>query len=220
MTIHVNAQGGIGEKGKVTRGRRFWSKVEEDTLIQCLTDIVNDGWKTDNGFKAGFQRELEKGIRKLLPGTYILANPHINSKIHVYKKEYNALYDLLSRSGIGWNSTTSMIEVDDESVWDASKRADPQLKGIHFKTWPYYGRWLEIFGKDRATGKNVVDPTNAMNEMSCAIELEHEGETGDKCMPSPLEKLTEIGGESVSNPFAAGIKCGPKCQKKKRLIQI
>ncbi|KAL8478114.1 hypothetical protein ACS0TY_030125 [Phlomoides rotata] len=61
-------------------------------------------------------------MRKRLPGTDIVVNPHINSKIHVSKKEYSALSDILSKSGIGWNSTTSMIEVEDEGVWDASKR--------------------------------------------------------------------------------------------------
>ncbi|KAL8503744.1 hypothetical protein ACS0TY_022457 [Phlomoides rotata] len=61
-----------GGKGKATRGRCSWSKIEEDELIQCLYDIVSDGWKADNGFKAGFQRELEKGMRKLLPGTDLL----------------------------------------------------------------------------------------------------------------------------------------------------
>ncbi|KAL8521082.1 hypothetical protein ACS0TY_011577 [Phlomoides rotata] len=71
---------------------------------------------------------------KLLPGTDIIANPHINSKIHIWKKEYSALSDLLSKSGIGWNSTTSMIDVEDESVWDSCKRADPQVKGSRYKT--------------------------------------------------------------------------------------
>ncbi|KAL8476193.1 hypothetical protein ACS0TY_028739 [Phlomoides rotata] len=110
------------EKGKVTRGRRSWTKVEEDALIQCLVGIVNDGWKADKGFKAGFQRELEKGMRKLIPGTDLVANPHINSKIHVWKKEYGNLSDLLGKSGIGWNSITCTLDIVDESVWDAQKR--------------------------------------------------------------------------------------------------
>ncbi|KAL8508551.1 hypothetical protein ACS0TY_018974 [Phlomoides rotata] len=62
---------GIGgadqEKGKTTRARRSWTKPEEDALIHCLLDIVAEGWKADNGFKAGFLRELEKGMKKLLP---------------------------------------------------------------------------------------------------------------------------------------------------------
>ncbi|KAL8515293.1 hypothetical protein ACS0TY_014129 [Phlomoides rotata] len=144
------------DKGKVVRARRSWSKFEEDALIHCLTDIVNDGWKAENGFKAGFQRELEKKIRKMLLGTDIVAHPHINSKIHVWKKEYGALFDLLSNSGIGWNSSTSMIEVADEEVWNSSRQADPQLKSVRFKLWPYYPQWLDIFGKDRAIDDSSI----------------------------------------------------------------
>ncbi|KAL8515213.1 hypothetical protein ACS0TY_014068 [Phlomoides rotata] len=101
MEPHAPGTGNDVVKGKASRGRRSWSRVEEDSLIGCLIDIVNDGWKTDNGFKAGFQRELEKGMRKIFPGTDLVANLHINSKIHVWKKEYSALSDLLSKSGIG-----------------------------------------------------------------------------------------------------------------------
>ncbi|KAL8534767.1 hypothetical protein ACS0TY_010700 [Phlomoides rotata] len=125
--------GGVGDKGKATRGRRSWSKMEEDALIQCLIKIVNNGWKADNGFKAGFQRELERGMRAKLPNTDIVANPHINSKIHVWKKEYGA--------------------------------ADPHVKSMRFKSWPYYGNWLDIFGKDRATGEHASDTMDFVNEL-------------------------------------------------------
>ncbi|KAL8470541.1 hypothetical protein ACS0TY_033184 [Phlomoides rotata] len=152
-----------GDRAKSVRGRRSWSKIEEDVLVLCLTNIVIEGWKSENGFKAGFLRELEKAMRKIIPQTDLLATPHINSKIHVWKKEYGALSDLLSKSGIGWNSTTSMIEIEDESVWDSCRWADPHVKGIRYKTWPYYPQWIEIFGKDRATGENVVDPIDIIN---------------------------------------------------------
>ncbi|KAL8473354.1 hypothetical protein ACS0TY_030256 [Phlomoides rotata] len=158
MDARGTTVGPKGDKGKVLRARRSWSKLEEDALIHCLTDIVNDGWKAENGFKAGFQRELEKKMRKMLSGTDIAAHPHINSKIHVWKKEYGALSDLLSKSGIGWNSSTSTIKIHDEEVWDSSRQADPNLKSVHFKSWPYYPQWLNIFGKDRATGESAVDP--------------------------------------------------------------
>ncbi|KAL8492912.1 hypothetical protein ACS0TY_024199 [Phlomoides rotata] len=48
---------GVGQesgKGKAPRGSKSWSRVEEDALNHCLTDIVNDGWKAENYFKAGF----------------------------------------------------------------------------------------------------------------------------------------------------------------------
>ncbi|KAL8538129.1 hypothetical protein ACS0TY_000187 [Phlomoides rotata] len=101
-------------------------------------------------------------MRKLLVGTDIVANPHINSKIHVWKKEYGALSDLLSKSGIGWNSTTNTIDVLDETVWDAQKKS-----------------WLDIFGKDRATGEHVADPIDIVSELM-RNETKEEGETGMK----------------------------------------
>ncbi|KAL8509588.1 hypothetical protein ACS0TY_016712 [Phlomoides rotata] len=202
------------EKGKSVRGRRSWSKFEEDALIHCLIDIVNDGWKTENDFKAGFQRELERLMRKVLPGTDIVANPHINSKIHVWKKEYGALFDLLSKSGIGWNSTTSMIEVDDEEVWDASRRADPHLKCVRFKSWPYYSQWMEIFGKDRATGENAVDPLDLFNELM-RVDLEQEGETGEKYVVPAPHGQNEVDDSSSCKPLDSAMKTFSKGKKRK-----
>ncbi|KAL8477243.1 hypothetical protein ACS0TY_029510 [Phlomoides rotata] len=98
------------------------------------------------------RQELEKGMKKLLPGTDLVANPYINSKIHVWKKDYGALSELLSKSDIGWNDSTHTIDVFNEDVWEAKKR-------------PYYGHWLDIFGKDRATEEHVVDHMDIVNEM-------------------------------------------------------
>ncbi|KAL8468579.1 hypothetical protein ACS0TY_031683 [Phlomoides rotata] len=149
------------EKGKGGRTRRTWSKIEEDALVHCLIEIVNNGWKADNGFKAGFQRELEKGMRVMMPGTDILATPHINSKIHTWKKDYSSLFDVLSKTGIGWNCTTNTI---DEGAWEAQQKVDPHLKGMRYKSWPYYLQWQDIFGKDRATGENAMDAIDIVNE--------------------------------------------------------
>ncbi|KAL8481224.1 hypothetical protein ACS0TY_027668 [Phlomoides rotata] len=33
-------------------------------------------------------------------------------------------------------------------------QADPHVKGLRYKTWPYYPQWIEIFGKDRAIEKD------------------------------------------------------------------
>ncbi|KAL8543482.1 hypothetical protein ACS0TY_004138 [Phlomoides rotata] len=64
-TGFASVQGMNGEKAP--RGRRSCTKVEEDALIECLIGIVQDGWKAENGFKAGFQRAFEKEMRKKLP---------------------------------------------------------------------------------------------------------------------------------------------------------
>ncbi|KAL8546241.1 hypothetical protein ACS0TY_006091 [Phlomoides rotata] len=110
---------------------------------------------------------------QLLPGTDIVANPHINSKIHVWKKEYGVLSDLLSKTGMGWNSTTSMIEVGDEEVWDASR--------------------LELM----------------------RVDLEQEGETGEKNVPRFKDVLNEVDDNSICKPYEFGKRDGYKGKKRK-----
>ncbi|KAL8462183.1 hypothetical protein ACS0TY_032494 [Phlomoides rotata] len=127
-------------------------------------------------------------MRKKLPGTYIVATPHISFKIHVWKKEYSNLSDLLSNSGIGWNSTTSMVEVEDESVWDASR-------------------------KDHATGENAIDPTDLFNEMLRTCGPEQEGDNGDKFMPVPSINLFETEDNSVCKPPKSVFKSGSRGKK-------
>ncbi|KAL8492913.1 hypothetical protein ACS0TY_024200 [Phlomoides rotata] len=143
-------------------------------------------------------------MRRILPGTDIVTNPHINSKIHVWKKEYSTLSDLLSKSGIGWNSTTPMIDVEDEGVWDACRWADPQVKGIHYKTWPYYSNWIEIFRKDRATRENVMDPIDLVNDLLRSISQEQGGDNEENyILVNPIE-VNEVEINSVCKPKGVG----------------
>ncbi|KAL8464959.1 hypothetical protein ACS0TY_034448 [Phlomoides rotata] len=130
-------------------------------------------------------------MRKLLSGTDIVANPHINSKIRVWKKEYSALSDLLSKSGIGWNSTTNTIDVLDETVWDAQKK-------------PYYESWLDIFGKDRATREHAADPIDIVNELM-RNETEEEGEIGMKIDAEMKDNGQVAGDASVCKPSGSGL---------------
>ncbi|KAL8519883.1 hypothetical protein ACS0TY_010717 [Phlomoides rotata] len=188
----MDARGTAIDKGKAVRARRSWSKFEEDALIHCLTDIVNDGWKAKNGFKAGFQRELEKKMHKMLSGTDIVVHPHINSKIHVWKKEY----------------------VVDEEVWDSSRQADPHLKSVRFKSCPYYPQWLEIFGKDRATGESAVDPIDLFQEFM-RVDIGQAGETGDKYVPRTISFLNEVDDNSICKPSDDGKRSSSKGKKHK-----
>ncbi|KAG8373656.1 hypothetical protein BUALT_Bualt11G0046900 [Buddleja alternifolia] len=62
---------------------------------------------------------------------------------------------MLSRSGFGFNSTTNMITVNSQEVWDNYIKTDSNARTMRFKSWPLYDDWVEIFGKDRATGEAV-----------------------------------------------------------------
>ncbi|KAL8476051.1 hypothetical protein ACS0TY_028645 [Phlomoides rotata] len=198
---------GDGEKGKIVRNRRSWSKLEEDALVLYLVEIVNNGWKDDNGFKARFQRELEKGMRALLPGIDIIANPHINSK------DYGSLFDALSKTGIGWNWSTNTLEIIDEWVWESKKKADPHVKGMRFKSWSYYLQWQDIFGKDRATREHTADAMDIVNDMLRSTEtgefvgLDKKGLADN--VPEQVEENTP-----VSKPTETAVKKGKRIKRK------
>ena len=98
--------------------RRVWNHIEEDRLIGALKDIVVSGLKVDNGFKAGYLHILEDKLIAALPGTDLRGIPHIESKIKMWRKQYNSLVTMLRTSGFGWNSTLKMIEVESNDVWN------------------------------------------------------------------------------------------------------
>lgn len=117
-------------KDKTETSRKSWSNAEEEALINALKELVTDisqpGDKSQTGnnkshtgkdiFKPGYLNKLEGMLVKALPGTYISANPHISSKLKVWKRNYHAIKDMRNTSGFGWNDTLKMIEVED-SVW-------------------------------------------------------------------------------------------------------
>ncbi|KAL8541200.1 hypothetical protein ACS0TY_002452 [Phlomoides rotata] len=149
-------------------------------------------------------------MRKLLPGTNIVANPHINSKLHIWKKDYGALSDLLSKSGIGWNSTTCTLNIIDEVVWDEQKRT------MRYKSWPYYENWLDIFRKDKATDEHAADPNDLVNSF-LRNSLEEEGENGTKIGVCADETERVAGDTSVCKP--SGPRVDTSKGRKERVLQ-
>ncbi|KAL8515185.1 hypothetical protein ACS0TY_014047 [Phlomoides rotata] len=96
-----------------------------------------------------------------------------------------------------------MIDVKDEGVWDIIRTTDIKLsvfsafylivhflvKGSRYKTWPYYSSWIKIFGKDRATGENAMDPIDLANDLLCSAGQEQGGDNKENYIPvNPIEK--------------------------------
>ncbi|KAG8390521.1 hypothetical protein BUALT_Bualt01G0092000 [Buddleja alternifolia] len=133
--------------------RRCWTAAEEKALAEAMKDLVVRGYKADNGFKSGYQNLLEQAMMQAFPGTTFKAEPHINSRITVWRKNYGSISTMLTRSGFGFNSTTNMITVESQEVWDNYVKTDSNARNMRFKTWPLYGDWVEIFGKDSSTGE-------------------------------------------------------------------
>ncbi|KAL8463586.1 hypothetical protein ACS0TY_034297 [Phlomoides rotata] len=70
-------------------------------------------------------------------------------------------------------------------------QADPCVKGLRYKTWPYYPQWIEIFGKDRATGENAIDPIDLVNELY-NNGLDREVEIGERYVSLTPDTLHDV----------------------------
>ncbi|KAL0292200.1 UNVERIFIED_CONTAM: hypothetical protein Sangu_3256000 [Sesamum angustifolium] len=134
-------------------------------------EIVRTGWKSDNGFRTGYLGVLEQLLNKACPNSGLKAEPHISSKIHVWKKTYGCINDMMGRSGFGWCQTTNTIDVKDD-VFDNFAKIDSFAKTLRYKSFPYYAQWCEVFGKDRATGERGFDPILAPRNPSHTAETE------------------------------------------------
>ncbi|XP_073015632.1 uncharacterized protein [Primulina eburnea] len=202
---------------KSERCRRVWTQKEDEYLLQALKELVNAGWKSENGFRCGYLTVLEKSIAQAFPNTDLRGNPHINSKIHVWKRTHASLLTMLSRSGIGWNETEKRIEATDET-WDSFVKVDSSVRTWRYKTWPYFPDWCEIFGNDRATGQHAESFAEALQGVLNMTD-DNDIVPEDKIGPTLLFDETEEAGESmsVSNaPSVNKVGCKSKNTKKRK----
>ncbi|KAL8481050.1 hypothetical protein ACS0TY_027547 [Phlomoides rotata] len=143
--------------------RHAWTPVEEGVLVELMKELVTKGWKTENGFKPGYLLKLESEMLKKILGTDLRANPHITSRITIWKKFHGSLQTTLNgNSGIGFNPTTGLLEYHDE-CWARIVKANPNATNIRYKSWPLYDDWNEAFGTDRANDRAVEDVVDAAN---------------------------------------------------------
>ncbi|XP_047978496.1 uncharacterized protein LOC125220369 [Salvia hispanica] len=118
------------------------------------SELVAQGWKSDNGFRSGYHNKVEEALRREFPTTDIKANPHIQSKICSWKKNYSSLVTILGRSGVRFNSNNDFKIDREDDQWAQIVRIDSNARLMRNRSWPFWEDWKIIFGKDRATGSN------------------------------------------------------------------
>ena len=98
--------------------RRTWTRDEEEALLTILEDVVARGQRCDTGsFKSGTITMIERSLSDMCPQSGLKANPHIESKLKKWKKQYGIVYDMLNKSGFGWNDSLKCVEVDSDEAW-------------------------------------------------------------------------------------------------------
>ena len=71
--------------------------------MQGLLQLVEDGFKADaSSFKPGYTKALEKYIHNKFLGCTLKANPHIESRVKLLKRQYSAIKDMLGPGASGF----------------------------------------------------------------------------------------------------------------------
>ncbi|PON50284.1 Myb/SANT-like domain containing protein [Trema orientale] len=147
--------------------RRIWTKKEEDAFVTILEDLVTKGYRCDNGsFKPGTNLIIEKALTNIFPTCGIKANPHIDSKMKVLRKQYSIVYDMLSKSGFGWNDVKKCVEVDSEEVWQSYVQHHKEAEGWKRRPFPLYEKLMNIYGTDRANGQGAETPVDMVEDIN------------------------------------------------------
>ncbi|KAL1569378.1 poly(ADP-ribose) glycohydrolase [Salvia divinorum] len=141
--------------------RRTWTHDEEAALIAIMKKLVADGYRQENAFRSGYLEIIEKQLKVWFPGTDLnLTN--VSSKLTVWKRQYYLMMNMINTSGFGWNDSSNMIAVEDD-VWKQ-----------YAKSFRYFQDWIEIFGKDHATGKrsqDSIDLDKVARKQQASIDL-------------------------------------------------
>ncbi|XP_076897018.1 uncharacterized protein At2g29880-like [Bidens hawaiensis] len=141
------------------KNKRKWNEKEDEKLVAAMLDVLNSSphYKSDNGFKPGFLQAVEKQLAILLPEAGIKAKPHIKSRIKTMKSDWSIVHDMLScknTSGFGWDYNNEMLDAP-QDVWKAYLQVHTNAKRWRGKKFPHYRDLCNVFGNDRANGRDA-----------------------------------------------------------------
>ncbi|KAL5546235.1 hypothetical protein UlMin_005922 [Ulmus minor] len=124
-----------------------------------------------------------------IPDCGIRAQPHIDSRIKLLKKQYHAIFEMLepSASGFGWNEDLKCVVVEKSVFEDWSH---PSAKGLRNKPFPYYEELGLEFGKDRANGQGAMGFSETVDEIDKEIGDEQDNDF------DPFAPLDELNGNA------------------------
>ncbi|XP_054817832.1 uncharacterized protein At2g29880-like [Prosopis cineraria] len=135
--------------------KHMWTLEEDELLIQSMMVLHDKGELiSDNGLRPRVLNTLKDMLDGLIPESGIKAYPHIQSRVKKLKINYGVVSDLLNLSGFGWDPEKKCVTAP-KTVWDEYVKVNKKAAKWRNKTFPHYDELSNIFGKDRATGKDA-----------------------------------------------------------------
>ncbi|KAK9062870.1 hypothetical protein SSX86_020060 [Deinandra increscens subsp. villosa] len=157
------------------RSYRTWTINEDAKLVEALMNMVNTGgFRSDNGFRSGYLNYLEACLKESLPESGFSAKPHIESGIRTMKKDWQAVYDMLNASGVGYDKEHQCVTTNAPDVWESYLENHRSAGKWKNKKLPHYEELCVIFGKDRAQGNRAKSAFDMEEEIM--KEQEHQGD--------------------------------------------
>ncbi|CAN1164455.1 hypothetical protein LINPERHAP2_LOCUS25570 [Linum perenne] len=97
-----------------TRDYKSWSKKEEQILVTCMRELVDERHVEKGNFKLSAPKALERMMHTRLEGYQLLVVPHIKSDVRYFNDKFTALFELKQAFGFGWDETRGCVVADDD----------------------------------------------------------------------------------------------------------
>ncbi|KAK1421486.1 hypothetical protein QVD17_23845 [Tagetes erecta] len=132
-----------------------WTNNMDNAFIQSMITQQDNGNRINGTFTSLAYKNMVQELSTKLQMDF--TKNHLKNRLKTLKERFSQWYDLFretSLSGFSWNSTTQLIEADDE-VWDALIATKPEVAALKTKKVTNFNEMLELFARDQASGAHV-----------------------------------------------------------------
>ncbi|PIN06511.1 hypothetical protein CDL12_20935 [Handroanthus impetiginosus] len=122
--------------------------------------------KKNGIFKNGYTTALERKLNAKLLGCNIKASPHIESRLKLLKRQYDAITEMQGVADMQWDKKENVLMCEDDNVWEDWVRTHTDAKELRNKQFPYYNDLHFLFG-NRGTRKgnnNELDGDKVLDD--------------------------------------------------------
>ncbi|XP_058114371.1 uncharacterized protein LOC131257607 [Magnolia sinica] len=124
----------------------------DQILFDTFIEQVALGHRADNGFKREAYQIAAKEVTKHTDVAVQWQN--MSNRLRYYKREYNAVKDMLAASGFGWDNERMVVMALDE-VWKEYFRSHSRAERLRGKRIERMDDLTVICGSDQATERYV-----------------------------------------------------------------